>query len=178
MDLDLYEYVFARPVSALPEDLTWILTNRGEANLSGKRQDLYTAAAGIVPGYPEAFAESGSRDDALGQYGEYVKFVTCSWSEAKSGGFTVSKIAIGHALHDPGFYPISKLVIDAVAREIKDAGWAGKVVIKRIEYGIEPLPGEDVAVTALPQFGVRANVEQMEATMLWLHDEFVKRLAI
>lgn len=118
MNLDLYEYVFARPEPGLPEDLNWILTKRGEESLSDKRQDLYTSAAGVLPGYPEASADDRSRDDSLG---EYVKFVKCSWSEAKAGGFSLSNIAIGHSLDEPGFDRIAALVIDAVAQEIKDA---------------------------------------------------------
>jgi hypothetical protein len=176
MNLDLYEYVFVRPQPRLPDDLNWILTKRGGVGLSDKRQDLYTSSEGVLPGYPEAFADAESRDKALGQYGEYVKFVTCSWGEAKAGGFTVSKIAIGHALHEPGFDRLAALVIDAVAQEIKNTGSDGMVIIKRVEYGIDPQPNGDITVSVLPQFGVPGNEEQIDATMIWLHDEFAKRL--
>lgn len=178
MHLDLYDYVFARPKPRLPEDLEWILANRGEEGLSDKRAELLTNARGAIPGYPEAFADDASRDDALGPYGEYVEFEPTSWSEARTGGFKVSRIAIGHALHKPGFDQLAALVMDAVAQEMKDTGCSETVVIARVEYGIDPRPDGNITVTAFPQFGVAADATQMEATMAWLQREFAKRLAI
>jgi hypothetical protein len=178
LELDLYDYVFARAERGLPEDLEWILAKRGGAGLSDMRKELLTSGAGALPGHPEAFADSASRDDALGQYGEYVKFVACSWGEAKAAGYKVSEIAIGHALHEPGFDRLAALVIDAVAQEMKDTGSSGTVFIARVEYGIDHRPGGDITVSALPQFGVDGDMEQMEATMAWLQREITKRLAI
>ena len=66
---------YDRPVGRLPDELAQKAWAFGEQSLSNNEDELFTDAAGVAPGYPEAFATKAARDAALGSYAAHVEFI-------------------------------------------------------------------------------------------------------
>src|ERR1700733_9982431 len=114
----MHHFAFARPVPHTPDTLKAKLAAHVE--LTDLEDEMLNRARGIIPGYPEAFATLEARDEALGPFGSYTRFVPATWVEAEGVGFPIASVAIGHALDDASFAKVAPPILDAVATVLQD----------------------------------------------------------
>jgi hypothetical protein len=147
------------------------------AVMSEEENELYTRICGVAPGFPEAFASDTARDAALGPFGPYVEFVEASWIQAEAAGFPVSSVAIGHALHDPGFADVAPLILDAAANCLLDDD-NHDIIINRTRYIIHATDGIVRSCGWLTEFdGTPIAIDDAMATVEYLTRELNQRLA-
>lgn len=171
------QYRFTRPIGLLPSDLAARVAAHGEDSLTDDQSELLTSAAGVAPGFPEAFTNAASRDSRLGPYGPYAEFIKANLDEFEAAGWRVSGLAVGHRLGESGFNLLAREVVKAVAHEMISDDRPGTIIIARVRYDIRKVTGGSITISACPEFDVPADQQEMEMTMRWLRDEFGRQLA-
>jgi hypothetical protein len=166
--MDWDQCCFARAVALVPQDVVDILTGQGNHVLLQRLRSFV-----VEKELSEAFATEAARDRALGRYGQVAQFVRMDWDEHLQAGFDFTDIAVGHAIGEEGFDRLAGALVDAHAQTITRSRRPREIVLARCRYFVAARHDGGVSVSAMSQFGVNRDDDEIAATMHWLHQAFV-----